>query len=139
MAGRSDPAATGLRGLVVGVQRGTVQDRYVTSTYPAAIVRRYADKTELYLDLALGRLDTALANVVASRVQFLGTDLGAEFEFVGPVLDDKNWFGEGVGIGVRKGDGALLKALNQALREIRSDGTFDAIRSQYFSFELDGT
>jgi arginine/ornithine transport system substrate-binding protein len=134
-----DPAATGLRGRIVGVQRGTAQNRYVTATFPGATVRRYADKTELYLDLALDRLDTALIDVLSGRVQFLGTDLGADFDFVGPALDDPAWFGEGVGIAVRKGDDELRTTLNQALRDIRTDGTFDAIRSQYFAFQLEGT
>ena len=134
-----DPSAGGLRGTIVGVERGSVQDRYVSATYPAATVRRYGDRTELYLDLALDRLDTVLTDTVAARVQFLGTDLGAEFDFVGPQLDDPEWFGKGVGIAVSKGDDRLRTALNGALQAIRGDGTLDAIASQYFPFPLDGT
>ena len=133
-----DPSATGLRGAVVGVERGSVQDRYVSANFPAATVRRYGDRGELYLDLALDRLDTVLTDTVAARVQFLGTDLGADFDFVGPALDDPQWFGEGVAIGVGKGDDRLRTALDDALRGLRGDGTFDAIASQYFPFQLEG-
>lgn len=134
-----DPSAAGLRGTVVGVERGSVQDRYVSATYPAATMRRYDDRTELYLDLALDRLDTVLTDAVAARVQFLSTDLGADFDFVGPQLDDPEWFGKGVGIAVSKGDDRLRTALNGALQAIRGDGTLDAIASLYFPFPLDGT
>ena len=52
---------SGLAGKKVGVRRGTVQDRFVSATYPAAKIQRYADLSELYIDLALGRLDTVMA------------------------------------------------------------------------------
>lgn len=134
-----DPSTSGLRGMTVGVERSSVQDRYVSATFPAATVRRYGDRSELYMDLALDRLDTVLTDVVAARVQFLGTNLGAEFDFVGPALDDPQWFGDGVGIAVSKGDDRLRQALNEALRGLRTDGTLDVIASQYFPFQLDGT
>ena len=134
-----DLSATGLRGLIVGVERGSMQDRYVSATFPAATVRRYGDRSELYLDLALDRLDTVLTDIVAARVQFLGTDLGAEFDFVGATLNDPQWFGDGVGIAVSKGDDHLRHALNEALRGLRSDGTLDVIASRYFPFQLDGS
>lgn len=134
-----DPSTTGLRGMIVGVERASVQDRYVSANFPVATVRRYGDRSELYLDLALNRLDAVLTDIVAARVQFLGTDLGAEFDFVGPALDDPQWFGDGVGIAVGRGDDRLRQALNEALRGLRGDGTLDVIASQYFPFQLDGT
>lgn len=134
-----DVSPTGLAGKIVGVQRGSAQDGFAAATYPGIVLRRYGDKAELYLDLALGRLDAGLVSVIAGRAQFLDTPLGAEFDLMGPVLDDPAWFGEGVGIAVRKGDAQLLAALNQALRDIRTDGTFDVIRRNYFHFPIDGS
>ena len=69
---------------------------------------------------------------------FLTTPLGANFDFVGPVLDDPAWFGEGVGIAIRKGDTQLLAALDEALQGLRADGTFEAIRAGYFTFQIEG-
>ena len=133
-----DVSPTGLAGKVVGVQRGSTQAAFAAATYPGIELRQYGDKTELYLDLALGRLDAVLANTVVARAQFLTTPLGANFDFVGPVLDDPAWFGEGVGIAIRRGDTQLLAALNDALREIRADGTYEAIRATYFGFQIEG-
>jgi arginine/ornithine transport system substrate-binding protein len=129
----------GLAGKILGVRRGTVQDRFVTAGFGEAKIRRYSSLQELFIDLALGRLDTILAEEVASRVQFLDVELGADFERTGPRLADSAWFGDGIGIAVRKGDDRLRDALDRALQEIRENGTFDAIRRRYFTFELEAS
>ena len=71
------------------------------------------------------------------RVQFLDVELGRDFTLTGPRFADPAWFGDGIGIAVRKGDDALRNDLDAALQQIRSDGTFDAIRRRYFSFQLE--
>jgi arginine/ornithine transport system substrate-binding protein len=69
---------------------------------------------------------------------FLKTDLGAGFDFVGPALDDPEWFGRGEGIAVRKGNTRLLTELNGALRQILADGTYTEIRRQFFDDDIYG-
>ena len=98
---------------------------------------RYPNRSELFIDLTLGRLDAVLTDVIAGRVEFLETELGADYDFAGPALDDPAWFGRGTGIAVRKGDEELRGALDGALREVRADGTLDAIRSRYFGFSIE--
>ena len=132
-----EPTANALADRVIGVQRGTTQDRFAGANFTRSTLRRYSDRTELFLDLALGRLDAAFTNVIAARTEFLDTELGAGFEFAGPALDDPAWFGEGVGIAVRKGDEQLRAALDDALRELRGSGRLDAIRRRYVSFGID--
>jgi arginine/ornithine transport system substrate-binding protein len=110
----------GLAGKKIGVRRNSVHDRYVTDQYGAtAIIRRYSELAELFVDLALGRNDAVLVEVPAARTSFLQTRLGADYEFVGPELNDERWFGTGIGIAVRKGDNRRREALNQALAAIR--------------------
>ena len=46
--------------------------------------------------------------------------------------------GEGVGIGVRKGDAELVEKLNKAIAKIREDGTYSEINKKYFDFDLYG-
>jgi arginine/ornithine transport system substrate-binding protein len=84
----------------------------VTDVYGAtAIIRRYSDLAEAFIDLALARNDAVLAEVAPARVSFLQTPLGADYEFVGPEITDERWFGTGIGIAVRKGDNARREAL----------------------------
>jgi ABC-type amino acid transport substrate-binding protein len=69
---------------------------------------------------------------------FLETAKGKGFAFVGPDVRDRRWFGEGIGIAVRKGDADLRARLNQALDTIRADGTYAKIEQSYFPFRLHG-
>jgi len=124
----------GLAGKKLGVKRNTVHDRYLTDVHGAsAIIRRYSDLAEAFIDLALGRNDAILAEVAAARVSFLQTSLGADYEFVGPEITDERWFGTGIGIAVRKGDNARREALNHALAVIRADGSYQRIMDRYFN------
>ena len=52
----------GLEGKSVGVQRGTVTDKFLTAEFPGAEVRRYDTLTNAHLDLQQGRIDLVLAD-----------------------------------------------------------------------------
>lgn len=132
-----EPTPEALAERAVGVRRGTTGDRYAGAKLSRSTLRHYPDQAELFIDLALGRLDAVLTSAITARTEFLDTELGAGFEFAGPALDDPAWFGEGIGIAVRKGDERLRTALNEALRELRSAGTLDAIRSRYVGFDIE--
>jgi ABC-type amino acid transport substrate-binding protein len=124
----------GLANKRLGVKRNTVHDRYVTALYGAtAVIRRYSDLAEAFIDLALGRNDAVLAEVAPARVSFLQTQLGADYEFAGPEITDERWFGSGIGIAVRKGDNARREAFNHALAAIRADGSYQRIIDRYFN------
>jgi hypothetical protein len=115
-------------------------DRYLSATLAdPSLIRRYSNSDEIYIDLALGRLDLALGDAISLTERFLKTDLGRDFEFVGPELADPRWFGQGEGIAVRKGNAELVTRLNQALRQILADGTYAEIRTQYFDFDIYGS
>jgi arginine/ornithine transport system substrate-binding protein len=128
----------GLAGKTVGVQRATIHDNYITGEYGDTVdIKRYATQDEAYLDMAAGRLDLLLAESVALQQGFLKTEQGQDYEFVGPDLTDPKYFGEGAGIAVRKGD-ELRERLNEAIRQIREDGTYDEITGRYFDFDIYG-
>jgi arginine/ornithine transport system substrate-binding protein len=141
--GRRDAAIeitpAGLTGKTIGVKRGTIHDRFLTSEYAgAAAIRRYGYADEIFIDLALGRLDLAFADGITINESFLKTPLGAAFDFIGPPLIDPRWFGQGEGIAVRKGNVDLLVRLNTALRRISSDGTYEEIRTKFFNYDIAG-
>ena len=132
-----DPAD--LAGRTIGVERGSSHARYVSANYVGrARIRQYGDLAELFVDLALDRLDVILVDTIAARERFLDLPLGADFAFVGPELDDPKWFGEGVEIAVRKGDTELRDALNEAILRLRANGRYDVIRGLYFNYDIYG-
>ena len=68
----------------------------------------------------------------------LETDAGKDYEFVGPGYTDAKWFGEGIGIAIRKEDDDLRKMFNEAIQGIRKNGAYQKINAEYFDFDVYG-
>jgi lysine-arginine-ornithine-binding protein len=128
----------GLAGKAVGTQRATSFERFLRDQFPKADLRVYATFDEAYLDLAAGRTDVLMGDVVAVSEAFLKKDGGAGFEFRGPSYSGKAWFGEGAGVGLRQEDTDLLAAFNQAIQAVRADGTYDKLSRKWFGFDVYG-
>ena len=127
-----------LAGKRVGVQTGTIFDDFLTSEYPDTEIVRYADYDQAYLDLTAGRLDALMADGLQIYNGFLKTDAGKGYSFFGADHTDPKYFGDGIGIAVRKGEDGLRTRLNDAITGIRADGTYDEIRKKYFDFDIYG-
>ncbi|MGH6931351.1 MAG: ABC transporter substrate-binding protein [Dongiaceae bacterium] len=129
----------GLTGKNIGVQVSTIHENFVRDNFgDVATIKSYDTQENANLDLAAGRLDAILADSVALDEGFLKTDAGKDFEFVGPDFSDPKWFGDGAGIAVRKGEPDLLNALNDGIKAIRADGTYQKIQSKYFTYDIYG-
>ncbi|WP_420345696.1 ABC transporter substrate-binding protein [Pelagibius sp.] len=130
----------GLKGKSVGVQRATIHDNFVTEVYGDEVeVKRYGTQDEAYLDMVAGRVDLLLADSIALEDGFLKTDSGKDYEFVGPDFTDPQYFGEGVGIAIRKGEDELREMLNAAIDAIRANGVYKSIQDKYFDFNVYGS
>ena len=132
------PTAEGLKGKRIGVQRSTIQDRFVTATFTGSEIVRYAKADEVYLDLAAGRVDVVFSDTLAVDGGFLKKPQGKGFAFFGPSYDDPKFFGTGSGIAVRKADTALQAKFNAAIAAIRANGVYKKINDRYFDFDVYG-
>jgi arginine/ornithine transport system substrate-binding protein len=122
------------------VQRATIHDNFVTTVYGNELaVKRYGTQDEAYLDMVAGRVDLLLADSVAMDGGFLQTDAGKDYEFVGPDFSDPEYFGEGAGIALRKGEDELRNMFNAAIDAIRANGKYKAIQDKYFDFNVYGS
>jgi arginine/ornithine transport system substrate-binding protein len=126
-------------GKKIGVQRATIHDNFISDNGGKdAAIKRYASQDEAYMDLVAGRVDMLLADSVAMSEGFLKKPEGADYQFVGPSLTEKKYFGEGAGIAIRKKDTDLVEMFNKAIVQIRSDGTYKSIQDKYFDFDVYG-
>ncbi len=126
-------------GKKIGVQRATIHDRFISEEGGKdTVIKRYATQDEAYLDLAAGRVDMLLADSVAMSEGFLKKPEGQDYQFIGPDLTEKKYFGEGAGIAIRKKDKDLVELFNKAIVQIRSDGTYKRIQDKYFDFNVYG-
>jgi lysine-arginine-ornithine-binding protein len=122
----------GLAGKSVGVYAGATQEQFLDAKFKDVVeVRGYKNIDEIHADLVNGRIDAAF-NEALPAADFMKTDAGKDFEFIGPEYDDIEIFGPGAGAMFRKDETELRDKVNKALREIYADGTFDKIAEKWF-------
>ncbi len=128
-----------LEGLTVGVQRATVSANFINDNFDDVLeIKSYDTQEEANMDMVSGRVDLLFADSVVLQTGFLEQEEGQDYEFVGPGYTDEEWFGEGIGIAVRKGENELRETLNQAIQTILEDGTYQKINDKYFDFDVYG-
>ena len=128
-----------LKGKKVGVQRETVHDKFLTEKFGKDVdIKRYGSLDEAVLDLTAGRVDMLLADSAALSDGFLKKEEGKDYGFVGPDYADPKWFGEGIGVAIRKGDTDLVEKFNKAIDDIRANGKYQEIQDKYFDFNVYG-
>ncbi|WP_029353739.1 ABC transporter substrate-binding protein [Bosea sp. 117] len=133
----TDTSPAALKGKVLGAQGSTIHSNYLEDIYAkaGAEVKLYGKQDEANLDLANGRLDAVLADKVV-LLEWLNSKDGACCKFVGAEYKDPKYFGEGVGVGIRKDNPELVTMFNKAIDEILADGTYKKINDKYFPFSV---
>jgi polar amino acid transport system substrate-binding protein len=133
--GDGDVSVAVLKGKTVGAQRQTTHSSYLEDNYPDSSLKFYATQDEANLDLVSGRLDAVLADFTV-LYDWLQTEDGSAFEFVGEPITESKWYGAGEAIAIRKENKELLAMFNKALDEIFADGTYKKINDGYFPFSI---
>lgn len=125
-----------LKGKSIGVQRGTVQDNYVTAKYGnIATIKRYQNANGVAEDMATGRLDLAFFDRITG-VNTLVKKHPSKYRQAGKAISKpKKYFGSGFGIAFRRGEQKLAHKFNKALAEVKKDGTYAKIHEKYFGTE----
>jgi len=129
----ADTTPAALDGKIVGAQSSSTQSIYAEDIYGAAgaEVKLYPTQDDANSDLANGRLDA----VVNDKFPLLD-GLAKSGKDCCKLLGDIQGSDDDVAIAVRKDDQALREQLNKALAEIRANGTYAQIVSQYFPFDI---
>ena len=132
-----DTSPAGLIGKAIGVELGGAHEAYLEDVYKQSEIRPYATLEEAILDLAEGQLDAvigdkdAIAEFIKTRKEAQCCVLSAD------VPRDPAYFGDGIGIGLRKEDKALKAMFEKARDFCVADGAFARIRAKYFDFKID--
>lgn len=126
-----------LKGLTLGVLKGSTQERFAEGELAPKGVKvvAYEAQDQVYLDINAGRLDGTVADMVEVTGGFLSKPDGKDYKAVGPDLLDSKYFGEGMGIALRKGQDELKGQLNDAIKTLRDSGKYETIAKKYFDFD----
>ena len=122
-----------LAGKTVGVQTATIHQDFLESGLVGKVnVRTYKTQDEVNLDQVAGRIDAGLADILA--ITDFAEKSGKDVVLVGPTFAG-GAFGNGVGVGIRKDDTALLKDFNKAIDKARKSGKISELAIKWFGFD----
>jgi polar amino acid transport system substrate-binding protein len=127
-----DPLPERLEGKKVAVVAGTAHEAYLKALFTEAEVRPYPSADVARLALRRGDVDLLFGDAISLAFWLNGTDSENCCSFRGGPYIDSRYFGEGIGIAVKKGNDVMRLALNWALFRVWEQGRFTDLWLRYF-------
>ncbi len=127
-----DPLPEKLEGKKVAVVAGTAHEAYLKALFTEVDLRSYPSAEVARLALRQGDVDLLFGDAVSLAFWLNGTDSGDCCGFRGGPYMDSRYFGEGIGIAVKKGNDTFRQALNWALFRVWEQGRFSDLWLRYF-------
>lgn len=121
--GGSIKSADDLEGLTIAVQEGTTGDLLATDEIKDSNVKRFKKGVDAVMDLKKGGSDVVIIDSNPAQ-EFVKANKG--LELVKDLFDDESY-----AFAVQKGNTKLKDAINDALKEMKDDGTFDKLVKEY--------
>jgi polar amino acid transport system substrate-binding protein len=120
-----------LCGSTVTLQKGTIHEELVKAEQRSCGARRIKARpldsgTQVVLEVKFGRADAALADFPVAAYNAEVSGQGSDFQVVGEQIDPGPY-----GIGVRKDDTELQQVLQEALRAVIEDGSYDRVLTKW--------
>ena len=121
-----------LEGKKIAAVAGTAHEAYLKTLFTEAEPRPYPNADAARFALKKGEVDLLFGDGIALAFWLNGTDSGGCCVFRGGPYMESRFFGEGVGIAVRRGNDVLRQALNWALFRLWEKGRFTDLWLRYF-------
>jgi polar amino acid transport system substrate-binding protein len=112
----------------IGVMTGTTGEAIAKARYPQAEIKSFDDVMDAIGAMKAGQLEAVITSYST------GVQVAKKNPELAPLPEPLSY--EGSSIGLRKGNEELLAALNQAIAEMRNDGTLDAMSKRWFKPDL---
>ena len=121
-----------LEGKKVGAIAGSAHEAYLKALFTDAQLVTLPNEEALRLALRRGDVDFIFGDAISLAFWINGTDSGDCCAFSGGPFTESRYFGEGVGIGVRRGNDLLRQALNWAMFRLWEKGGYTDLWLRYF-------
>ncbi|OIS92854.1 transporter substrate-binding domain-containing protein [Brucella cytisi] len=130
------PIPEKFNGVRIGVERASTYFEWFKAKLPDADLVMYDGVEPMYLDLKNGRVDMIMTNPMKAYLSFLQGEGKGKFELVGPEINEPEYFGPGVGVGLRKGDDELRGKIDDAIRQLIREGKLKEYALKIFPFPI---
>ena len=121
-----------LEGRKVGVVAGTAHEAYLKALFTEAELHPYPNAEAARAALRRGEVDLLFGDGIALAFWLNGSASANCCEFRGGPYLESRYFGEGIGIAVRKNNELLRRAFNWALFRLWENGRFTDLWLRYF-------
>jgi len=121
-----------LAGKTVGVVGGTAHEAYLKELFTDVNLKLYPNADAARIALKQGDVDLIFGDGISLSYWLNGTDSNGCCVFRGGPYLESRYFGEGVGIAVRRGNDLLRQAFNWALFRLWEKGRFTDLWLRYF-------
>jgi len=121
-----------VEGKKIAVVAGTAHEAFLKQMFTEAEVRSYPNADAARAALRNGDVDLLFGDGIALAFWLNGTDSGGCCAFRGGPFLESRFFGEGIGIAVKRGNDLLRQALNWALFRQWEKGSFTDLWLRYF-------
>jgi polar amino acid transport system substrate-binding protein len=133
-AGASTDVVTpeAIEGRKVSVVAGSAHEQYIRTLFTEADVRPYPDAAAAREALRKGEVDYMFGDGFALSFWLNGASSGNCCAFADGSFIESRYFGEGIGVAVKRGNDTLRRAINYALFRIWETGRFTDLWLRYF-------
>jgi polar amino acid transport system substrate-binding protein len=121
-----------LEGKKIAVVAGTAQEAYLKELFTEAELHPYPTPEAARAALKKGEVDLLFGDGISLAFWLNGTDSAGCCVFRGGPYTESRFFGEGIGIAVRRNNDLLREALNWALFRVWESGRFTDLWLRYF-------
>ncbi|HZS64237.1 MAG TPA: transporter substrate-binding domain-containing protein [Xanthobacteraceae bacterium] len=121
-----------LEGKKVAVIAGTAHEAYLKALFTEVEVKPYPTAEAARDALKKGEVDLLFGDGISLAYWLNGTDSNECCVFRGGPFLESRYFGEGVGVAVRRGNDLLRQAINWALFRLWEQGRFTDLWLRYF-------
>ena len=121
-----------LEGKKIGVVSGTAHEAYIKTFFTEAEARSYPSSDAAREALRRREVDLLFGDGIGLAFWLNGSDSGNCCKFLGGPFTESRYFGEGIGIAVKRGNDTMRLALNWALFRLWEQGRFTDLWLRYF-------
>lgn len=121
-----------LAGEKIGVVENTAHEAYLKDFFYDAEIRSFKSAEAARKALKAGEVSLLFGDGSSLMFWVNGLDSDGCCTLRGGAFTESKYFGEGVGLAVRKGNRELRETLNMGLKNVRESGRFEELYLRYF-------
>lgn len=125
-----------LAGLNIGVVGGTAHEAFLRDQFFETVVRPFPTSEAAREALKKGEIDLVFGDGVQLALWLNGTSSENCCAFVGGPFTESRYFGEGMGVAVKKGNDALRQSLNYAFAQLWEEGVYTDLYLRWFPISV---